>query len=278
LKLLRRFDAGLARGEAAIAAAVLLLLILVAASQALLRNLTLMHVSWANTALEHLSWGDSFMQKATLWLAFLGASLATHSEKHIAIDVLSRISPKRAQALISVVVGLFSAVTCFYLARVFFQAVMNNAGDIPFSMQVMDEVGVSLHICSAGAAQLADAGLARPDVFCAVRSSLASVGASISTPETALQLIAPAMFLVMSVRFAFHSVLAGMRFSGYAADAETIVLEETTSSTGVADDSAADDSAADDAADDSAADDSAADDSAADDSAADDSADDKEEV
>lgn len=217
----------MARGEAAIAAAVLLLLILVAAAQALLRNLTLVHVSWANAVLEHLSWGDSFMQKATLWLAFLGASLATHNEKHIAIDVLARISPKRARALISVFVGLFSSVTCFYLARVFFQAVTNNAGSIPIDLSVMDEAGLSQHVCDAGAAALADASLTR--LFCAVRASLQSIGASISTPDTALQLIAPAMFLAMSVRFAFHSVVAGMNFSGYAADAETIVLEETVS-------------------------------------------------
>jgi len=227
LKLLRRFDAGLARGEGAIAAVVLLLLILVAAAQALLRNLTLVHVGWANGLLEHLSWGDSFMQKSTLWLAFLGASLATHNEKHIAIDVLSRISPKRAQALLSVVIGLFAAVTCFYLARVFFQAVMNNAGDIPFDMQVMDEAGASLHICDVGAAAIADARLVRPDLFCSARAGLNALGAHISTPDTALQLIAPAMFVVMSARFVLHAVVSGLRFSGYEENAETkIVLEE----------------------------------------------------
>jgi len=217
----------MARGEGAIAAVVLLLLILVAAAQALLRNLTLVHVSWANAALEHLSWGDSFMQKSTLWLAFLGASLATHNEKHIAIDVLSRISPKRAQALLSVVVGLFAAVTCFYLARVFFQAVMNNAGDIPFDMQVMDEAGASKHICDVGAAAIADARLVRPDLFCSARAGLDALGAHISTPDTALQLIAPAMFIVMSARFVLHAVVSGMRFSGYDENAETkVVLEE----------------------------------------------------
>jgi TRAP-type C4-dicarboxylate transport system permease small subunit len=226
LKLLRRFDAGLARGEGAIAAVVLLLLILVAAAQALLRNLTLVHVGWANTLLEHLSWGDSFMQKSTLWLAFLGASLATHNEKHIAIDVLSRISPKRAQMLLAVIVGLFSAVTCFYLARVFFQGVMNNAGDVPFDMQVMDEAGASLHICDAAQAALADARLTRPDLFCGVRSSLEAIGAHVSTPDTALQLIAPAMFLVMSARFVLHSVLSGMRFTGRDVGDEVTVASE----------------------------------------------------
>ena len=257
MKLLRRFDVGLARGEAAIASVVLLLLILVAASQALLRNLTLVHVHWANTALEHLSWGDSFMQKSTLWLAFLGASLATHNEKHIAIDVLARISPKRAQALLAVVVGAFASITCFFLARVFFQAVMNNAGDVPFTMQVMDDAGASLHICDATAAALTDARLVRPEVFCAVRSGLDRLGAHVSTPDTALQLIAPAMFVVMSVRFALHTVVAGMSLSGYAPDAETTVVREETvpadddaaASEGDAppDDAAPDDAAPDDA-------------------------------
>jgi len=173
------------------------------------------------------------MQKSTLWLAFLGASLATHNEKHIAIDVLSRISPKRAQSLLAVIVGLFSAVTCFYLARVFFLAVMNNAGDIPFDMQVMDEAGASLHVCDVAQAALLDARLTRPELFCGVRAGLEALGAHVTTPDTALQLIAPAMFLVMSARFILHSVLSGMRFTGRdVGDEVTVASEETAAASG----------------------------------------------
>ena len=85
MKRIRRIDRQLARGEAAIAAAVLLIMIAVAATQAALRNLTNMDFDWANLVLERMEWADSFLQKGTLWLAFFGASLSTFDEKHIAI-------------------------------------------------------------------------------------------------------------------------------------------------------------------------------------------------
>ena len=51
-------------------------MILVAALQALFRNLTNVGFEWANVALSSLDWADFVIQKGTLWLAFLGASLA----------------------------------------------------------------------------------------------------------------------------------------------------------------------------------------------------------
>ena len=226
MKHLRRFDDGLARGEAAIAAFVLLVLIVVAAAQALLRNLTGFELEWANAALQSIHWADSFMQKATLWLAFFGASLATHDDKHIAIDVMARIAPPKPQALMRGVVGVASGVICFQLGRVFLLSVLNNAADIPFDMQVMDDVGASMHLCEATAAAIAEASLDRPSVFCAARSVLAAVGAPISTPDTALQLIVPAMFVVMSVRFVLKGFGNLGRFAGLMPLEEAEVASE----------------------------------------------------
>jgi len=216
LRNLRRLDDGLARGEAAIAAFVLLVLILVAASQALLRNLTLSGVESANAILEHMAWADTFMQKATLWLAFVGASLATHGEKHIAIDVLGRILPKRGEAMLRGVVWIAAGVTCFFLGRVFLASVMNNAADIPFEYQVMDMMGESLHLCDASAAAAAESGLEQPMLFCGARSFLILLGAPASTPDTALQLIVPAMLVVMCFRFVLKGLLSLLRATGQA--------------------------------------------------------------
>lgn len=212
MKNIRRFDRGLARGEAFIAAAVLLIMILVAATQAALRNLTNLDFDWANLVLERMDWADSFLQKGTLWLAFFGASLSTFDEKHIAIDVIPRISPPRAKQLFRAIVCIFSAVTCFYLGRVFWLSVLNNALEIPLEYSVLGPSDEMIHICEAPASLLADAGLSRPSIFCALRSGLEVFGIQISTPDVALQLIVPAMFIFMSVRFLSRAIAASVAF------------------------------------------------------------------
>lgn len=208
MKRLRRLDRGLARGEAALAAAVLLVMILVAATQAALRNLTNVDVEWANLALEHLEWADSFLQKGTLWLAFLGASLSTYDEKHIAIDVIPRLSKPRLRQLFRSIVSIFASVTCFYLSRVFWLSVLNNAKELPLEYSVLGEYDEMIHVCEAGGQVLRDAGLGRPEVFCRIRDGLEIFDATMSTPDVALQLIVPAMFMFMAIRFGARAVAA----------------------------------------------------------------------
>ncbi|MGB5285444.1 MAG: TRAP transporter small permease subunit [Polyangiales bacterium] len=159
MKNIRRLDRGLARGEAAVAAAVLLLMIGVAATQAALRNLTNLDFDWANLVLERMEWADSFLQKGTLWLAFFGASLSTFDEKHIAIDVVPRLSPPRAKQLFRAIVCTFSAVTCFYLGRVFWLSVLNNAREIPLEYSMLGPTDDMIHICEAPVELLVETGL-----------------------------------------------------------------------------------------------------------------------
>lgn len=212
MKYIRRIDRHLARGEAAIAAAVLLIMIAVAATQAALRNLTNLDFDWANLVLERMDWADSFLQKGTLWLAFFGASLSTYDEKHIAIDVLPRIAPPRGKQFLRAIVCIFSAVTCFYLGRVFWLSVLNNAREIPLEYSVLGISDEMIHICEAPIQILADTGLSRPSVFCAIRSVLEVFGAQMSTPDVALQLIVPAMFIWMAIRFLSRAIAASSAF------------------------------------------------------------------
>ena len=212
MKYIRSIDRNLARGEATIAAAVLLLMILVAAMQAALRNLTNLDFEWANLVLERMEWADSFLQKGTLWLAFFGASLSTYDEKHIAIDVLPRIAPPAGKQLIRAIVCVFSSVTCFYLGRVFWLSVLNNAKEIPLEYSVLGPSDEMIHICQASAQVLADTGLSKPSIFCALRSGLEVFGAQMSTPDVALQLIVPAMFIFMAIRFMSRALAASATF------------------------------------------------------------------
>lgn len=212
MKRVRRLDRQLARGEAAIAATVLLIMIVIAAAQAVFRNLTNFDLDFANVALENMAWADSFLQKGTLWLAFFGASLSTYDEKHIAIDILPRLSPPRMKQFLRAIVSTFGSVVCFYLGRVFWLSVLNNAMEVPLEYSLLGPDDEMIHICQAPAQLLADASLSRPDMFCGIRTLLEVFGVEMSTPDVALQLIVPAMFIFMSVRFLLRAIAAGVAF------------------------------------------------------------------
>ncbi|MEM7437104.1 MAG: TRAP transporter small permease subunit [Myxococcota bacterium] len=212
MKTIRRLDRQLARGEAAIAATVLLFMIVVAAAQAVFRNLTNFDLDFANAALERMSWADSFLQKGTLWLAFFGASLSTFDEKHIAIDVIPRLSPPRVRQFLRAIVSTFAGITCFYLGRVFWLSVLNNAMEVPLEYSMLGDNDEMVHICQASAQVLADSGLSRPDFFCGLRTLLEVFGAKMSTPDVALQLIVPSMFIFMAFRFFSRAIAATVAF------------------------------------------------------------------
>lgn len=196
---LRRLDALLARGEAALAGLLLVAMIVAASAQALLRNLTNAGVDWANRLLLGGDWIDPFLQLGTLWLAFLGASLAAHADRHIAIDVLPRLAPPRARAIMRGVALTAAGVTCFFLASVFLEAVLNLGAVRTLEFEVLTDGG-AVHVCDASDAALADARLRRPVGFCALRTILVAAGVGVETPGPALQLVAPLGFLVVGLR------------------------------------------------------------------------------
>lgn len=210
-------------------------MIVVAAAQALLRNLTNLELGWANELLAQMAGADSFLQKGTLWLAFLGASLATHEDRHIAIDILPRIAPPKVRAIMQGSVALIAGVVSFFLARVFWLSVLNNAMDRPFEYEVLD-AGEAVHICNAPASVLADAGIDPPSFFCGIRWVLSQLGPTIETPGAAAQLIVPVMFLAISLRLLikgagwFTALAKGeMEDEGYHAGLEGAVEDEAES-------------------------------------------------
>ncbi len=217
---LKQVDDGIARGEGALAAFILVVMIFLAATQALLYNLaSRAELEFAQNALLHLEWIDAFLQKGTLWLAFLGASLATHKDQHIGIDVLHRVLGGRARHAMKALVTLASTVTCFFLARVFFASAL-AAQERPLEYELLGDEG-PIHICEGSAQLISDSGLTRPDLFCGLRDFLTQVGAPVETPVGALQLIVPAMFLFMAVRFAARFVTVTIHLVEGHVDDET---------------------------------------------------------
>lgn len=210
MPLLKRFNDGIARGEAALAMAMLLLMLVVAFAQAFLRNLTNLGIGWANAGLAWLDWADFIISKGTLWLAFLGASLAVRGDKHISIDIVPRMVSPRARIAMRGVAGLFGTVILFFLARAFWSAVLVNGEELPAELAVLGPEG-NVHVCDATLAELDTELSPAPFGFCSVRAALAALNVKLQTPGATFQLIAPVMFVFMTVRMFGQSIHELMR-------------------------------------------------------------------
>lgn len=230
----RRVNDAVARGEAAVAMAMLLLMLVVAFAQAFLRNLTQEGIGWANSALMWLHWGDFVLQKGTLWLAFLGASLAVHNDKHVAIDLVPRFASARGRLVMRGLVGLCGAVICFFLARAFFQAILVNGAETEAEVMLLTDSG-SVHLCDASDAELT-ASDASKGPFCLVRGFLGLFGVQMQTPGAAFQLIVPVMLFVMSIRALANGINEFMRYARGESDDDPAAHGITGASHDVAED------------------------------------------
>jgi TRAP-type C4-dicarboxylate transport system permease small subunit len=198
---LKRIDHAWAKGEGRLLVLVLILMIFVAGFQASVRNLTRFDVQWANELLTDLDWADSLLRKGTLWLSFLGASLATYNMKHINMDILLRVAPPKPKYTMLAIASIIGALITFGMTYSFSSAVYLNLTERPVEYEMLSPEGNSMHVCdgSPEAIALLD-GLDRPTIFCASRTALGAIGIPAETPGAAFQLIVPIMLFVISVR------------------------------------------------------------------------------
>jgi hypothetical protein len=188
---------------------VLLSMVLVAGFSAAIRNLTRYEIEWAARLLTDLEWADSFLRKATMWLAFLGASQATYYRKHIAIDVLIRIAPLKQRYMMHAAAGIIAGLITFALAFSLGSAVKLNLAERPIEYEMLAENG-SKHLCEGTKEELKNLeGVEVPHVFCGVRSVLRVFGVTAETPGAAFQMIVPFMFFVIGLRFLGAGFSAG---------------------------------------------------------------------
>ncbi len=118
----------LARMEDALLIGVLLLLMVLAASQIGLRNL----------GLPTLAWADPVLRSGVMWLALLGAAVATRERRQITVDVLTRALmgwPRRAAGFLTnafaATVAALLAWQCYRFVRDEYQFGGAWLGDIP---------------------------------------------------------------------------------------------------------------------------------------------------
>jgi TRAP-type C4-dicarboxylate transport system permease small subunit len=226
MEFFRRLDRAWARWEGWLTVSVLLSMVFVAGFSAGVRNLTRFDIEWANRMLTDMEWADSYLRKATMWLAFLGASLATHYRKNINIDVIIRLAPLKQKYVMHAIAGVAGGAITLALAFSLTQAVTLNLKERPIEYEVLGNDG-SMHVCDASDAQLKELeGLSRPTLFCGFRSVLHLIGIPAETPGAAFQIVVPLMFLVIGLRYIGLGIGAAFAVKGGPAALERAEAEE----------------------------------------------------
>jgi len=75
--------------------------------QVILRNIFDSGIPWADVAARHM----------VLWVAFLGAMLATRSRQHISIDAITCVIPRRARNAVRIALDALACVVALILAK-----------------------------------------------------------------------------------------------------------------------------------------------------------------
>lgn len=101
-----RLDNIISRVENILIVFMLSLMMIMAFLQIVLRNLFATGFSWADVLVRYL----------VLWVAFIGASLATREGKHINIDVFSRWISGKSKIYLKAICELCSLIICGLLA------------------------------------------------------------------------------------------------------------------------------------------------------------------
>jgi TRAP-type C4-dicarboxylate transport system permease small subunit len=87
--------------------AILLSMTLLVVGQVVLRNVFASGIVWGDVAARHM----------VLWVAFLGAMLATRGRKHLAIDAVTRLLPRRLRNVVRIILDTLACFVSFLLAR-----------------------------------------------------------------------------------------------------------------------------------------------------------------
>ncbi len=70
-----------------------------------------------------MTWAQPLALIFTLWLGFVGASMATHDHRHLKVEALQRYLPEKAQRAAGLLSALASAAFCIFLAMLAYRYV-----------------------------------------------------------------------------------------------------------------------------------------------------------
>ncbi len=73
-----------------------------------------------------LVWGEIAARNLVIWIAFLGASLATRSRQHISVDFLTKLLPHKPKELVRFLFDGLACVVTFFLASAAYKFVLEE--------------------------------------------------------------------------------------------------------------------------------------------------------
>jgi TRAP-type C4-dicarboxylate transport system permease small subunit len=85
----------------------LLTMVVLISAQVVLRNFFNSGIAWSDVAARNM----------VLWVAFMGAMLATRVRSHVAIDILTRFIPRIPRNVVRIALDTFACIVTFLLAR-----------------------------------------------------------------------------------------------------------------------------------------------------------------
>lgn len=121
---LKNFYQLLIKTETGLLVSLLLLMIVIAVVQIVMRNFMSAGLIWA----------ESLLRITVLWLALLGAMLASRDNQHIAIDVIVNKLPEKIRNFVIRLTRIITALICLVTAWYSLQLVIDEYqyGDIAF--------------------------------------------------------------------------------------------------------------------------------------------------
>lgn len=123
--LLMRLDRLLAGIEKFLLSIMLMTMLFLSFIQVILRD-------FFNTG---FGWSDVLVRYLVLWIGFLGASLATKDDRHLRIDTLNKVIPKKFVPVVELLVSFGSIVVCSFLTVAAYNYLLfsQEAGKMVFS-------------------------------------------------------------------------------------------------------------------------------------------------
>lgn len=113
---LKKFYQLLLKAENSLLVGLLLLMVTIAVIQIVMRNFMGAGLIWA----------ESLLRITVLWLALLGAMVASRNDKHIAIDVLVDKLPENTKYIVMRMSRIITALICFVVAWYSFKFVVDE--------------------------------------------------------------------------------------------------------------------------------------------------------